>query len=222
MNKAISFDLWGTLIKGNPIYGAKRLEFLQRFTNCRINIISEIISNIKRKHNILVEQHGVQFSSLDLYKQIIHSLNINKIDAEDLREELGKLFIEYPPILLPDALSILDFCSYHNLDKYLLSNTLMIDGEFIRIALKDILNQFRYKIFSDEVGVSKPNPLIFKIARDTINLMSEKDCDVLHIGDNYITDGAAVKANVNFDVYIKTSCDENETFINNIKQFINK
>jgi putative hydrolase of the HAD superfamily len=95
--------------------------------------------------------------------------------------------LAYPPVLmqddLPDVLAKLA-CRY---ELALMSNTGFVNGAEMRRALEaiGILKYFTYQIFSDEVGVNKPNPKIFQYL---LSISGAEASQVVHVGDNRSAD----------------------------------
>ncbi len=76
----------------------------------------------------------------------------------------------------------------------ILSNTAFINGKTMRQLLKhlDISKYFDFQIYSDEEGISKPNPLIFKKLINEVKIR-RRDAflelrKIIHIGDNINAD----------------------------------
>jgi len=223
-NKAVTFDLWATLIKPNPEYSLKRAEFLSSYVKDKslIKEIPSIIKEIKIKHDDLIENHGVHFASLDLYKNICHALNINWHYAEEIKQKLGTLFVHTHPVLMGGSIEMLQTCKDLKLDVHLISNTVFTDGVFLRRGINQlgILEVFKSLTFSDEVGLSKPNPVIYDLAKkNVIEHAESSDVKILHIGDNRTTDGAA-RLVEGYKFFERTEANSND-IINTLKQFAN-
>lgn len=189
MIKAITFDLWGTLIKGSPDYKLKRAQFIQQHSDKHsIEEINKTIAEIKASFDSLVEAHGFHYNSLTVYNTIVKELGIHlTLDGFELRSKCHNLFLEHPPHLYSDETkNVLESLS-KQVPLYLISNTVLIDAGILRQALTklEIDKYFKKLFFSNEVGVSKPNLNIYKLAHETI---CERKEFVLHVGDNEITD----------------------------------
>jgi len=69
----------------------------------------------------------------------------------------------------------------------------MSPGRILRKVLEshNLLKYFNCTVFSDEMGCTKPNPIIFKKALKKLNA---EPVEAIHIGDLLLTDIAGAKA----------------------------
>lgn len=195
----ISFDLWLTLIKSNPEFKQKRnLLFKNYFKiDSSITKVAEVVRYYDLLCNTVNEKTGLNFATNEIYYLILNSLevDIEKIDLKSLENfylETELLFMEFKPILIYPQIELL-FSELVEQQKSIsiLSNTGFISAGTLRKLLRyyDLDKFFSFQIYSDEVGMSKPNPKIFKIVYDEICLFKEINrAEVLHIGDNMIAD----------------------------------
>lgn len=195
----ISFDLWLTLIKSNPEFKQKRnLLFKDYFKiDSSITRVAEVVRYYDLLCNNVNEKTGLNFATNEIYYLILNSLevDIGKIDLKSLENfylETELLFMEFKPVLIYPKIELL-FSELVEQQKSIsiLSNTGFISGGTLRKLLRyyDLDKFFSFQIYSDEVGMSKPNPKIFKIVYNEICLIKEINrAEVLHIGDNMIAD----------------------------------
>lgn len=195
----ISFDLWLTLIKSNPEFKQKRnLLFKDYFKiDSSITKVAEVVRYYDLLCNNVNEKTGLNFATNEIYYLILNSLevDITKIDLKSLENfylETELLFMEFKPILIYPQIELL-FSELVEQQKSIsiLSNTGFISAGTLRKLLRyyDLDKFFSFQIYSDEVGMSKPNPRIFKIVYNEICLIKEINrAEVLHIGDNMIAD----------------------------------
>ena len=195
----ISFDLWLTLIKSNPEFKQKRnLLFKDYFKiDSSITKVAEVVRYYDLLCNNVNEKTGLNFATNEIYYLILNSLevDIGKIDLKSLENfylETELLFMEFKPVLIYPKIELL-FSELVEQQKSIsiLSNTGFISGGTLRKLLRyyDLDKFFSFQIYSDEVGMSKPNPKIFKIVYNEICLIKEINrAEVLHIGDNMIAD----------------------------------
>lgn len=180
----ISFDVWNTLIKSNPEYKEKRKELLYKYTR-RIDI-DNIFNDVKKDFDFLVEKYGVHFDNMLIYNAIFDKLNIEYSKRAYIVKELNQLFIDYPPLIYSDnTVKVLEKIKENGHDLIIISNTVLINGDVLYKALNKIgiAKYFNNAIFSSDVNISKPNKLIYDIAYG----IHDKN-DIIHIGDNIITD----------------------------------
>jgi len=175
-----SIDLWGTLIKSSPFFGNEKIKLTQKYFDKDADFIQKCFSQTKKELNLIIENTGFQPT-----KEIIFNLLFSKLNGsyanfnflEEYYKEYQKLAIITSPIIYSqDTIIVLKELS--KISKlYLSSNTMMIDGN----SLNTIINNlgisifFDKKYFSDQLGVSKPNSIMFGNSN-------------FHIGDNILTD----------------------------------
>jgi putative hydrolase of the HAD superfamily len=100
--------------------------------------------------------------------------------------------MEYKPQLLyPNIQHLFKEITTQEKTINILSNTAFIKGSTLRkvISYYELSEYFKFQIYSDEVGISKPNPKIFQLIFDQINNFKQlQKKEVLHIGDNIVAD----------------------------------
>ena len=195
----ISFDLWLTLIKSNPEFKQKRNLLFKNFfeIDSSIEKVAEVVRYYDLLCNSVNEKTGLNFATKEIYYLILNSLDVDieKIDMQSLEKfyyETELLFMEFKPVLIyPKLKLLLEEVTAQGKSISVLSNTGFINGVTLRKLLSyyNIEKFFSFQIYSDEVGMSKPNPEIFKIVYNEICLMKMINRnEVLHIGDNIIAD----------------------------------
>lgn len=185
--KAISFDLWNTLIKSNPEYNKWRNKYISLCSPKSEEEIDVIIANIKRDINAGVEKFGFHYSSIDVYKMIQCQCGVTGITHFQLMGQCERLFLQYPPLLVDGVVHMLKTLKHDKYDLYIASNTLLIDGKFLIAALEKlgIMQYFTRAVFSSDICVSKPNPEFFKYLHMCTSVLKH---EILHVGDNQWTD----------------------------------
>ncbi len=188
MIKAISFDMWGTLITSNKNARQERVTYLQAFgRNYSSNAeIRDAISSIKKDVNDKVERYGVHYESHTIHQMILNRLGIDEISASTFANRSSSIFLEHQPIISQDTIDTLGVLA-KDYKLYLASNTLMMNGVEFRRFFRDVKIDalFDKMIFSDELTVAKPNPRFYKAVQEAAGVMSN---EILHVGDNPITD----------------------------------
>lgn len=192
--KHLSFDLWLTLIKSHPDFKLKRSELFKNFFKIP-NSLEEIHFQIKKwddRCNSMNETTGLNLNTFEIYLLILAEFDIYP-DRESLEEfylESEKLFLEFPPL----ALNIFDeefFIKVKDLGitTNILSNTGFIKGETLNKVISTLPfgKYIDFKIYSDETGYSKPNPLMFEEIKNNIDYPISGS-EILHIGDNPFAD----------------------------------
>lgn len=187
-SKAISFDLWGTLIISNPEFKYNQKQILSKFDRTiDIDEWELKLKTIKSQYNHIVEQNGIHFERTELYRKTFENLTFNEIN--DFIKLSDELFLTYPPLLKDKNSNIIDYLTSAGIKCYISSNTVLI---YSNVLSKIVFNYFNINAddcnFSDKKGVSKPNQEMFNF----------KIKPQYHIGDNLITDGACVRNGINF------------------------
>ena len=202
-----SFDLWLTLIRSNPAFKEKRARYFQQQHNSK-NKSAEEIQSIFREVDLMCnainEKTGGNISAEEMYLMVICRINedhrvIADTDTEALYEEMEQLVFTHMPRIYCehtiDALAQLraqEECSIS-----LLSNTGFIKGKTLRKVLDQLSlsSYFDFQLYSDEAGMSKPNPAFFRLMLDTLaTKRAVATKQILHIGDNPNADLAGAAA----------------------------
>lgn len=216
--KHISFDLWGTLIKSHPEYKKTRAEAIFDFIRSayntpRIKALTfpecfDIIRFVEKACDFSNEATGKQLGQLYCFELLIERIGvvrefISRDDLQLLSKTLFQILKQYPPRIIggDDTVDLLSKIKEANISMNIASNTSFITGAemesvFIKKYFSDL---FAFKIYSDELGHSKPAYAFF----DKIWEMTKANCrmgHILHLGDNVITDGAAQAFGMQFSL----------------------
>lgn len=206
--QAISFDLWGTLIKSNPKYKPLRIKALINFIRIkklrqlRTEDVEATFRTFEKSLDCYSQATGRQVPIAESYKTLLLLFDIP--DTEDnvieLRSSFSELTREYPPMVLDGVADVLFSIHDLGLPMVLCSNTNLISGATLKRTFKDndiaLLQLFNGNtIFSDDFGYAKPSKRIFEAAFNTTNVAYE---NILHVGDNEMTDGACTKLGAKF------------------------
>lgn len=185
--KAISFDLWNTLIKSNPNFAKARLDYLQTICSKSRNEINNILFDVKGEFDQLTMIHGIHYDSRFLWKIIIKRLEISTRSVIDIEEYCEGLFLDhYPQLYSSNTKGILESLA-RKYELYLLSNTMLIKGETLEEVLKKhgIYELFESRVFSDRILASKPHPKAFESLHIRTHLLAS---EIIHVGDNEVCD----------------------------------
>jgi len=200
--KHYSFDLWLTLIKSNPLFKTERTRiFHERFNPFRkpIEEVAFIFRQVDLMVNAINEKTGKNIDADEMYLMVINMISnfsndFRSVDLGSIYDEMEELLFKYlPEIYSDETISTLQhlkknqFCTCN-----ILSNTGFIRGKTLREVLKrlGLFDFFDFHIYSDEVGMSKPNTELFKLMLNKVSELG-KNCapsDIVHIGDNDIAD----------------------------------
>ncbi|WP_369614945.1 HAD family hydrolase [Flavobacterium sp. CFS9] len=208
----ISFDLWLTLIKSNPEFKKKRNLLFKNFfeVDCTIDKVNEVVRYYDVLCNNINEKTGLNIDTYEIYYLILSALevDINEFDTSKLSqfyEETDSLFMNYKPeLIFPDTKKLFQEITNEDKTINILSNTAFIKGRTLRklLAYYELTDFFKFQIYSDEVGFSKPNNEIFQLVFDEINTFkSTEKKQILHVGDNSVADyNGAI--NFGFDAHL--------------------
>jgi len=200
--KAISLDLWGTLLddKQAPsdtiLYSEGRQNFLRdELQRCGYQISPERM-RAAYKHawqyfdDLWAKQ--IAFGAAEGLREMLRYLNADlpKESFERVRQYFEEAYQDPQP--LDGALEAVQRLA-ENYPLALISDTAWTPGRVLReiFARYKILGCFRALIFSGEVGKTKPHPQMFNLALAGLSVQPQA---CLHIGDLQHTDVAGAKA----------------------------
>ncbi|WP_428328126.1 HAD family hydrolase [Mucilaginibacter sp.] len=195
-----SFDLWLTLIKSNPGFKTERTRIFHRDYNPANKSIDEVAKAFRQVDlmcNAINERTGKNIDSDEMHLMVISLINDNefdllRIDTAKLYNDMEALVLANMPILYADeTIEVLAHLKQKgNCTMSILSNTAFIKGVTLRkvlIAL-GLHDFFDFQLYSDEVGMSKPNPGLFNLMIKNIKQVNAQKqislANIIHIGDN--------------------------------------
>ena len=195
MLKAITFDCWNTLIYLNDPaatfeHRAERVR--QAISRQGLDLPVEGLSRELREiwEQTLRQQIelGVDHPPIDQVLQLVarYKLKGDPASIQDLYRAYTEAVLEDPPRLMPGAAEVLQQLS-RKFKLGLICNTGSTPGAVLRKILQQyqLANFLREKLFSNELGIAKPNPEIFRLALEKMGVKAE---EALHVGDDPVTD----------------------------------
>lgn len=191
----VSFDLWLTLIKSNPVFKQKRDELLKAYFEIPhpVEVISAKIRMWDLRFNAINEASGKNIDAHEMVLLILTDLDcdVRKITPaalENYYQVMEELFFRFHPVLYEEKLiSYLQQLSDKGITLSLLSNTGFIKGETLKklLAILEIAPLLKFQIYSDEVNFSKPSKEMYQLVFDNIKSFNTiESSSILHIGDN--------------------------------------
>lgn len=206
MLKAVTFDLWQTLILDTP-------EGLVRARADRVRGIREILAReglvvkvraVDQAYDAVGERlEEVWATNRDVgsrgqVRLLLDCLDLHGSAAADgrLMDELDQAYclpilsaLPVPNIGASDVLRIL---AAHGLALGLVCNTGRTPGKMLRLVLERLGLAFYFNVFSfsDEVGLRKPHPEIF---HKTLRGLGVMPAEAAHVGDTLTTDVAGAR-----------------------------
>lgn len=201
MLKALTFDLWGTLMMDRP-------EGMRRVKAERICRIGEILREedvvrdteaIGRAYNSVgtrLTELWATFRDIEASAQVELLLDILQVGEQARRSDslIERLVEAYTlPILseLPEPMDgvgdVLSTLATRDFRLAVICNTGRTPGKVLRIILErlGIGSYFSVQTFSDELGLRKPHPAIFE---QTLTALGVEPAEALHVGDTVESD----------------------------------
>ncbi|HEX8021955.1 HAD family hydrolase, partial [Mucilaginibacter sp.] len=196
--------LWLTLIKSNPYFKIERTKIFHRDFNPAGKSIDEVARAFRQVDlmcNAVNERTGKNIDADEMYLMVISTINDNQypladIDTDKLYADMEKLLFYYLPVVYsPVTIDTLQHLKQKgDCSLSILSNTGFIKGETLRkVMLKlGLADFFNFQIYSDEEGMSKPNPALFNLMVQKVKACNKPKqislADIIHIGDNPAAD----------------------------------
>ena len=198
--KAVTFDLWETLL-----FEEDGSDLQRRAIRC--NRLTRLLSrfglgvSVEEVRTALKETISTVMKIWDKNKDVSHLEMIRiffkyasgrrlSLKSEWL-DELSKAYVsplfEVPPHLNPDAGEVLEWLMNEKKQVGIICNTGMTPGVELRRFLSQagVAKYFRVMVFSNEVGVRKPDRRIFSL---TAKALKARPREIVHVGDNLKTD----------------------------------
>lgn len=156
----------------------------------------------------------------DRFKDVLNHFNVNDVQEKALL--IGELYLQKSPHkkhIFPNAHETLDYLQ-NDYQLHIITNGFK-EVQFIKMDNCNLTPYFDLILCTEEVGVNKPNPLVFETALSKTGAISGES---LMIGDNPETDimGAA---NCGFSTILfnphQHETDVNSTQISDLKELIN-
>jgi len=204
--KAVTFDLWQTLIIDTPEgLGQARAE--------RVRGMAAVLAReghavndaaVDRAYDAVGERLGHLWAdqrdlgSRGQVRMLLEALGVaDRVPAEgpimDALDEAYRLpILAALPVANAGAREVLEAFSRRGLGLALICNTGRTPGSMLRLVLDrlGLKGYLRVLTFSDEVGLRKPHPEIF---RRTLASLGVSSSDAAHVGDDVTTDVAGAR-----------------------------
>lgn len=201
--KAISLDVWNTLITPNPAFAVRRKDLLAEAFGIDADIVSAAYTKTKQSVDTAAECSGLVYTNVQVYTKLFDLLqvDVNTFDRFDLIHSVNSLFLKYPPMVSSAIKTAVQQAS-SVVRVGIASNSNFISGAVMHPWLQQEFGMvFDFGVYSDVVGCAKPNP-------DFFNLVARRAAvsdGVLHVGDNVVCDGGATACG--FDFKLATDSD---------------
>jgi putative hydrolase of the HAD superfamily len=203
MIKAITLDFWDTLVAddsdeqrravlGLPTKPQARLQLLvDEITHHHPQITPEQIADAFRQANVVFnDAWKKQHHTPSVAKRLQVAYDALKIKATpgfaDVVRKIEEMEVMVPPNFVASVDETLEQLS-KQYTLGIISDTIHTTGRGLRTMMEQqgILKYFRVLIFSDEVGASKPAPLVFERASKELGVPF---AEIVHVGDRESND----------------------------------
>ncbi len=209
MIEAVTFDLWNTLFTD------------RNYTEFRVNCLADVLKergNMRSRDEILeayvfANEQADRVGEQENYRQVTNEEKIEyildrlRVDLpEGVKATIVKWFEEAvwfdPPVLKEGVAETLEALE-PRFGMAIISDTGVTPGSAVRMVLGDLgaLHFFKSTVFSDEMGLCKPNGAMFRTALDELGVGPS---EAVHVGDLLHTDVAGAKAVGMKAIWVKT------------------
>ena len=205
MIEGVTFDWWNTVARTSPeqdqALRALRIERMRPVlagpSSARTIGDQELFSAYDRQTEQLADAWARNVD-LSPNEQIAAFLRFAGLDGHGASaagppaEAFGGALLQIPPSLFPHVIESLEWLQREGYAVGLVSNTGRTWGRYLRRVQDDlgIGKYFDARVFSDELGVRKPDRRIFEAAIADLGLPPDR---VVHVGDDVAADVAGAK-----------------------------
>ncbi len=203
--RAVTFDLWETLLFERHGANSERTKVRCRniaktLDEFGIRVSSEEV-NLAMKKTIssllTIWEENKDVDHLTQVQLIIKNIADDKVSLNnECVNKLSQAYVaplfEVPPYLNPDVYEVLQKLRDHRVFIGLICNTGLSPGKVLRDLLADwnVVGFFDFMVFSDEVGIRKPDSGIFHLVAKKLKVQPS---ECVHVGDNLNSDVDGVK-----------------------------
>ena len=198
--RAVTFDLWNTLLTGTPGAVEIRSRFwreviVERGLDIGDDLLHGALSMLPTRFDEewrAGRQYGPTEALADCFTAFGDRLASEDRDALAAAFEAASYELKVAPVA--DAADVLSAVAATGVAVGIISDTNLAVGRHLRTYLDQhrILQHVTFAAFSDEVGVYKPDPAIFRAALDGFGI--DDPTTVAHVGDLMRTDVAGARA----------------------------
>jgi len=198
--RAVTFDLWNTLLTGTPGAVEIRSRFwreviVERGLDIGDDLLHGTLSMLPTRFDEewrAGRQYGPTEALADCFTAFGDRLAAEDRDALAAAFEAASYELKVAPVA--DAADVLSAVAATGVAVGIISDTTLAVGRHLRTYLDQhrILQHVTFAAFSDEVGVYKPDPAIFRVALDGLGI--DDPTTVAHVGDLMRTDVAGARA----------------------------
>ena len=198
--RAVTFDLWNTLLTSTPGAVEIRSRFwreviVERGLDIGDDLLHGTLSMLPTRFDEewrAGRQYGPTEALADCFTAFGDRLASEDRDALAAAFEAASYELKVAPVA--DAADVLSALAATGVAVGIISDTTLAVGRHLRTYLDQhrILQHVTFAAFSDEVGVYKPDPAIFRVALDGLGI--DDPTTAAHVGDLMRTDVAGARA----------------------------
>jgi putative hydrolase of the HAD superfamily len=185
MIRAVTFDLWGTLILNSKEYAnsLRRMREELLYETLKGTISRESLVNALDQSWAEIQIVRSTLRDVPTSEQIRILAGLLRTDS-DLEKPYTEAVLHFSPAINPYAKEVLELL---HRKVGLISNTGRTPGNVLRSVLSHlgVLEFFTVTLFSNEVGYLKPHPEIFRKASQKLKIPLSQ---ILHVGDDVKAD----------------------------------
>jgi len=194
MIKAVTFDLWFTLIwLDNEVYRRytlRRLSVIKKyFLKAGLDADYDFIQNVYNR----VAHYRMRIRVEKFLRLLLEEANLS-LDNDEFRnfvKEYNEIAVEVNPYLNSEAPEILRYLKERGIKVGVITNTSFSGDSLIKMLEKlGIAKYIDVLVSSCDVEALKPDEKIFRV---TLSQLGEKAGNAMHIGDNYDDDVLGAK-----------------------------
>jgi putative hydrolase of the HAD superfamily len=193
----VSFDLWKTLVVGNPQFTAEWNEELRTTlaSSLDLDVFNKVAHEQDARADVVCEKQGCNVSFEERVQYIADNTQGKTLSADELTALYGRLIQilqQHPPVLIdPDAAPTLQRLGerYHLVVS---SNSGFLKSAELRWTLERVklLEHFNALVFSDDIGYTKPDIRFFQAISAAADIKPEY---IAHVGDSIENDFEGAK-----------------------------
>jgi putative hydrolase of the HAD superfamily len=203
MIKAITIDLWETLIEdvnSNEIErDERRTKFILdtlKLDSSKKDVIMKFFSDLNEAFKYPGAENSWSILPESQVKVLLEKyLNVpyDSKQFDRIVEYYKTVILENPPLLTEQTIPKILMRLSKKYTLALISNTGRTPGSILLNILEmyGIRDYFTHFVFSDEIGVRKPDPRVFEYAKNILKLEKE---NIVHVGDSVRLDFMGAKS----------------------------
>lgn len=197
MTSVVSYDVWRTLLRGNASGRARQLALLAKLLGYSggLETLQKAKGEVSSELHHTTMMDGHHYGTEDRIARMAEVLGVSTPSTTAIQEfkgELAAVQAQFLPVLTdPELPAIFSAIRSRGIRIAVISNTNMTDGVVVHRVLAAHGLVPHYALYSDELGVAKPNPQIFA---ELVRRSSTEPEDIVHIGDSRRADVEGARA----------------------------